>query len=129
MKKLLFAVLAFAVVVATPAAAQSQSSTPEDSEEIVFTGSKSSTSDDITRSVAGADNVSAVLCRALGTIELTFDEPEGLATVQISSMGQLVSSTTVDTSCLVSVDAPTQQGVYTITVITESNQYTGYFAL
>lgn len=128
MKKLLFAVLAFAVVVATPAAAQSQP-TLRDEEAIVLTGNKSSTSDDITRSVAGADNVSAVLCRALGTIELTFDEPEGLATVQISSMGQLVSSTTVDTSCLVSVDAPTQQGVYTITVITESNQYTGYFAL
>lgn len=128
MKKLLFAVLAFAVVVATPAAAQSQSSTPEEKEDIVLTGHKSS-GGEITRSVAGADNVSAVLCRALGTIELTFDEPEGLATVQISSMGQLVSSTTVDTSCLVSVDAPTQQGVYTITVITESNQYTGYFAL
>lgn len=128
MKKFLFAALAFAVVVATPAAAQSQP-TLRDEEAIVLTGNKPSTPNDITRSVTGADNVSAVLCRALGTIELTFDQPEGLATVQISSMGQLVSSTTVDTSCLVSVDAPTQQGVYNITVITECDQYTGYFAL
>lgn len=108
--------------------ASSQGST-DNSEAIVLTQTKDQTKA-ITRSFTYI-TVEAILDRDMEQVEISFDEPDGRATIQITSMGQVVSSYSCNTEDerIVNMPLPTIPGDYSLTIKTPSAEYTGYFYL
>ncbi len=102
----------------------------EDNErEAIILTQNNNQNNPITRSVTPIA-VSAILDNETGQIEVYFDEPEGLATIQITCMGQVISSYNCDTEeeWVINLPAPTSSGNYCITIRTSSAEYIGYFS-
>lgn len=98
-------------------------------ETIILTQTKDY-SENIPRSLPYV-SIAAILDTSMDQIEISFDEPEGRAIIQVACMGQVINSYSCNTEeeWVVYLPAPVYPGEYSLIIKTSVAEYIGYFSL
>ncbi|MDE6375360.1 MAG: hypothetical protein K2L09_06495 [Alistipes sp.] len=132
MKKfILFAVAAITSALPVSADAPKEEIKKSQTGDIVLITTDKPLRDTRSRSAIGSP-VSAYLDTDMGTIEVAFDVPEGLATASIvNAFGQTVYQYTCNSEIewLIYLPLPADEGCYTLKIVTSEAEYEGSFTL
>ncbi|MDE5708249.1 MAG: hypothetical protein K2G66_02330 [Alistipes sp.] len=129
MKK--FILSAIVAICTIPLYADDNPKKDEDKYAIVLITTDKPLRDTRSRSAIGSP-VSAYLDTDMGTIEVAFDVPEGLATASIvNAFGQTVYQYTCNSEIewLIYLPLPADEGCYTLKIVTSEAEYEGSFTL
>lgn len=129
MKKFVAYILAIAFWIA-PATALDVQDPENEKQKSIHLDSNNPPLQGITRSIIHIP-VSAILYTDMDQIEISFDEPEGRAIIQVACMGQVINSYNCNTEeeWIVYLPAPVYPGEYSLIIKTSAAEYIGYFSL